>query len=44
MNGAEYEEKVSEFLRHHPDHPVIHRLRTDQSLTAIDLKVLEKTP
>ncbi len=43
MTGAQYEKKVNEYLRHHRDHIVIHRLRTHQPLTAQDLKGLETT-
>ena len=43
MTGAEYEKKVQEYLRNHLDHIVIHRLRTNQPLTATDLRGLEQT-
>ena len=43
MTGVEYEKKVQEYLRNHLDHIVIHRLRTNQPLTATDLKGLERT-
>jgi type I restriction enzyme, R subunit len=43
MTGAQYEKKVKGFLSNHLDHLVIHRLRTNQPLTAADLKGLEKT-
>ena len=43
MTGVEYETKVQEYLRNHLDHIVIHRLRTNQPLTATDLKGLERT-
>ena len=43
MTGAEYEKKVQEFLKNHQDHIVIHRLRTNQPLTATDLQGLEQT-
>ena len=41
MTGAEYEKKVKDYLRNHLDHIVIHRLRTNQPLTATDLLGLE---
>lgn len=43
MTGVEYEKKVKAFLRNHLDHLVIHRLRTNQPLTATDLEGLERT-
>ena len=43
MTGVEYERKVQEYLRNHLDHIVIHRLRTNQPLTATDLRGLEQT-
>jgi len=43
MTGVEYEKKVREYLRNHLDHLVIHRLRTNQPLTATDLQGLEQT-
>ena len=43
MTGAEYEKKVQEYLKNHLDHIVIHRLRTNQPLTAADLRGLEQT-
>ena len=43
MTGVEYERKVQEYLRSHLDHIVIHRLRTNQPLTATDLRGLEQT-
>ncbi|MBI1294134.1 DUF4145 domain-containing protein [bacterium] len=43
MTGAQYEKKVNDFLRNHQDHMVIYRLRTNQPLTAHDLKGLEQT-
>ena len=43
MTGAQYEKKVREYLRHHLDHLVIHRLRTNRPLTEADLKGLEST-
>ncbi|MEE8525778.1 MAG: type I restriction-modification enzyme R subunit C-terminal domain-containing protein, partial [Thermoanaerobaculia bacterium] len=43
MTGAQYEKKVKDFLRNHLDHIVIHRLRTNQPLTATDLQGLETT-
>ena len=43
MTGAQYEKKVKGYLRNHLDHLVIHRLRTNQPLTAADLKGLEAT-
>ena len=41
MTGAQYEKKVKGYLSNHLDHLVIHRLRTNQPLTAADLKGLE---
>ena len=41
MTGAQYEKKVKGYLRNHLDHLVIRRLRTNQPLTAADLKGLE---
>ena len=43
MTGVEYEKKVQEYLKNHLDHIVIHRLRTNQALTAADLRGLERT-
>ena len=43
MTGAQYAKKVNDYLRNHLTHIVIHRLRTNQSLTADDLKSLETT-
>ena len=43
MTGVEYEKKVQEYLKNHLDHIVIHRLRTNQPLTAADLRGLEQT-
>ncbi|MDE0000685.1 MAG: DEAD/DEAH box helicase family protein [Rhodospirillaceae bacterium] len=43
MTGADYEKKVQEYLKNHLDHIVIHRLRTNQPLTATDLRGLEQT-
>ena len=43
MTGAQYEKKVHAFLKNHLDHIVIHRLRTNQPLTATDLLGLERT-
>ncbi len=42
MTGVQYEKKVQEFLKNHLDHLVIHRLRTNQPLTAADLRGLEQ--
>ena len=42
MTGGEYEKKVQEYLKNHLDHIVIHRLRTNQPLTATDLQGLEQ--
>ena len=42
MTGAEYEKRVQEYLKNHLDHIVIHRLRTNQPLTATDLRGLEQ--
>ena len=41
MTGKQYEKKVKDYLRNHLDHIVIHRLRTNQPLTDVDLKGLE---
>ena len=41
MTGAQYETKVRSYLDSHRDHLVIHRLRTNQPLTATDLEELE---
>ena len=43
MTGAQYEKKVREYLKNHLDHMVIHRLRSNQSLTELDLQGLEQT-
>ena len=43
MTSVEYEKKVRNYLRNHLDHIVIHRLRTNQPLTATDLQGLETT-
>ena len=43
MTGVQYEKKVREYLKNHLDHIVIHRLRTNQPLTATDLRGLERT-
>jgi type I restriction enzyme R subunit len=43
MTGVQYEKKVRDYLNSHRDHLVIHRLRTNQPLTATDLEGLEKT-
>ena len=43
MTGAQYEKRVQEYLKNHLDHIVIHRLRTNQPLTATDLRGLEQT-
>ena len=43
MTGVQYEKKVKDYLRNHLDHIVIHRLRTNQPLTATDLQGLETT-
>lgn len=43
MTGVQYERKVNDYLRNHLNHVVIHRLRTNQPLTALDLKGLETT-
>ncbi len=42
MTGVQYEKKVKEYLKKHLDHIVIHRLRTNQPLTATDLRGLEQ--
>jgi type I restriction enzyme, R subunit len=41
MTGVQYEKKVNDYLRNHLNHIVIHRLRTNQPLTELDLKGLE---
>ena len=38
MTGVQYQKKVQEYLKNHLDHIVIHRLRTNQPLTATDLR------
>ena len=43
MTGVQYEKKVQEYLKNHLGHIVIHRLRTNQPLTATDLRGLEQT-
>ena len=43
MTGVQYEKKVNDYLRNHLDHIVIHRLRTNQPLTATDVQGLETT-
>ena len=43
MTGVQYEKKVRDYLNSHRDHLVIHRLRTNQPLTATDLEGLGKT-
>ena len=43
MTGVQYEKKVQQYLKNHLDHIVIHRLRTNQPLTATDLQGLERT-
>ena len=43
MTGLQYEKKVKDYLRNHLDNIVIHRLRTNQSLTPMDLQGLEST-
>jgi type I restriction enzyme R subunit len=43
MTGAQYAKKVEDYLRNHLDHLVIHRLRSNQPLTELDLKGLETT-
>ena len=42
MTGQQYEKKVKDYLRSHKDHIVVTRLRTNQPLTALDLKSLER--
>lgn len=42
MTGVQYEKKVKDYLKHHLDHIVIYRLRTNQPLTKIDLQELER--
>ena len=43
MTGLQYEKKVEEYLKNHLNHIVIQRLRTNQPLTATDLRGLEQT-
>ncbi len=43
MTGTQYEKKVKDYLKSHLDHIVIHRLRSNQPLTEIDLKGLGQT-
>ncbi len=43
MTGVQYQKKVEDYLKGHLDHIVIHRLRTNQPLTATDLQGLEAT-
>ena len=43
MTGVQYEKKVQEYLKNHLDHIVIRRLRTNQPLTATDLRGFEQT-
>ena len=42
MTGVEYQRKVEQYLQSHLNNIVIHRLRTNQPLTASDLQELEK--
>ena len=42
MTGLEYQHKVEQYLQSHLGDIVIHRLRTNQPLTATDLEELEK--
>ena len=42
MTGVQYQKKVEEYLKNHLDHIVVHRLRTNQPLTATDLRGLEQ--
>ena len=42
MTGVEYQRKVQQYLQSHLNNIVIHRLRTNQPLTASDLQELEK--
>ena len=43
MTGTQYAKKIEDYLRNHLDHLVIHRLRSNQPLTELDLKGLETT-
>ena len=43
MTGVQFEKKVQEYLKNHLDHIVIRRLRTNQPLTATDLRGFEQT-
>ncbi|MFA7174944.1 MAG: hypothetical protein WC340_16340 [Kiritimatiellia bacterium] len=43
MTGAQYAKKVKDYLRTHTNDFVIHRLRTNQPLTELDLQGLECT-
>ncbi|MBN2384605.1 DEAD/DEAH box helicase family protein [bacterium] len=41
MTGAQYEKKVQDFLRNHPDQLVVHKVRMNEPLTPTDLESLE---
>ena len=43
MTSAQYAKKVEEYLSNHLDNIVIHRLRTNKSLSEADLQSLEST-
>ena len=43
MTGVQYQKRVEEYLKNHLDHIVVHRVRTNQPLTAADLRGLEQT-
>jgi type I restriction enzyme, R subunit len=43
MTGPQYAKKVEDYLRSHQNSLVIHRLRTNEPLTATDLEELEAT-
>lgn len=42
MTSTQYEKKVKDYLKHHLDHIVIYRLRTNQPLNETDLQELER--
>lgn len=43
MTGAQFQKKVEAYLKSHLDDLVIHKLRTNVSLTSLDLQQLEST-
>jgi len=42
INLAQYRKKVEQFVRSHADHIAIHKIRTNEPLTPVDLKELER--